>query len=109
MTSLHNCLFEKLEAGTACVNCGYQLKKTYSETPRRNCRGPETVKAGDALEELLTSYGITKEWYQGFKKEHGLPPICNCEARQEWLNKVSAAHPQIANIGVKILNALKRK
>lgn len=73
--------------------------------------GHELLKqpAGDALEELLASYGITKEWYQGFKKEHGLPPVCNCEARQEWLNKVSAAHPQIANIGVKILNALKRK
>ena len=109
MTSLHNCLFEKLEAGTACVNCGYQLKKTYSETPRRNCRGPETVKAGDALEELLTSYGITKEWYQEFKEKFGLPPDCSCTSRQVWLNKTSEAHPQIANIGVKILNALKRK
>ena len=65
--------------------------------------------AGDALEDLLTSYGITKEWYQSFKKEHGLPPICNCEARKEWMNKVSAAHPKIANLGVKIFDALKRK
>jgi len=91
------------------VNCGYKLKKTYSETPRRNCRGPETIKAGDALEELLSSYGLTKEWYQGFKKEHGLPPTCNCTEKQIWLNKVSAAHPQIASIGVKLLAALKRK
>jgi len=80
----------------------------FTTHPRAACSA-SVAPAGDALEELLASYGITKEWYQGFKKEHGLPPVCNCEARQEWLNKVSAAHPQIANIGVKILNALKRK
>lgn len=64
---------------------------------------------GDAIEDLLASYGITKEWYRSFKKEHGLPPVCDCEARQEWLNKVSAAHPQIASIGVKLLAAFRRK
>lgn len=63
---------------------------------------------GDALEELLTSYGITKEWWNGFLKEHGLPP-CNCTANQEWLNKTADAHPTIANIGVKLLTALTRK
>lgn len=66
-------------------------------------------RPGDDLEELLTSYGFTKEWYMGVKEEYGLPPTCNCEARQEWINKVSAAHPTVANIGVKLLNALKRK
>jgi hypothetical protein len=66
-------------------------------------------QAGDALEDFLTSYGLTKEWYIGFKKEHGLPPNCSCEARQEWLNKTADAHPTIANIGVKLLNALTRK
>lgn len=70
---------------------------------------PLSPAAGDALEELLTSYGITKEWYVEFKKEHGLPPACNCEARQEWLNKTSDAHPTIANIGVKLLSFLTRK
>lgn len=68
-----------------------------------------TAKPGDALEELLTSYGITKEWYIGFKEQFGLPPTCNCAARQEWLNRTADAHPTIANIGVKLLNALTRK
>lgn len=75
--------------------------------PVRECgRQPKT---GDALEELLTSYGITQEWYKGFKKQYGLPPTCDCDARKEWLNKTADAHPTIANIGVKLLDALKRK
>lgn len=65
--------------------------------------------AGDALEELLTSYGVTKEWWMSVKEEFGLPPTCNCQSRQEWINKVSAAHPTIASVGVKLLNALTRK
>lgn len=65
-------------------------------------------RPGDALEELLTSYGITKEWWNEFLKEHGLPP-CNCDANQKWLNQASAAHPTIAHFGVKLLTALKRK
>lgn len=71
------------------------------------CGKPQPI--GDALEEFLTSYGITKEWYVEFKKEHGLPPTCNCDARQEWLNKTSDAHPTIANIGVELLSFLTRK
>lgn len=69
----------------------------------------EIPQAGDALENFLESHGITKEWYREFKDKFGLPPTCNCNSRQEWLNMTSEAHPQIANIGVKILNALKRK
>jgi hypothetical protein len=64
---------------------------------------------GDTIESFLTSHGVTKEWYIEFKKEHGLPPTCNCDARQEWLNETSGAHPTIANIGVKLLAALTRK
>lgn len=80
----------------------------FQRHPLCECRA-KTAPAGDALEELLTSYGVTKEWYVRFKEEHGLPPTCNCEARQEWLNKTSAAHPTIANIGVKLLSFLTRK
>jgi hypothetical protein len=71
------------------------------------CGKPQPI--GDALEEFLTGYGITKEWYSEFKEKYGLPPNCDCDARQEWLNKTSDAHPTIANIGVKLLTALTRK
>ncbi len=64
---------------------------------------------GDATKEFLESYGITEEWWKGFKEKHGYPPLCDCPERIEWLNKTAAAHPQIANIGVKLLAALKRK
>ena len=101
-----NCIFTSGAKGTECQRCGRRLTATFREPPQALC-GAKGM--GDALEELLTSYGITKEWYQGFKEKFGLPPTCDCTSRQIWLNKTSAAHPQIANIGVKILNALKRK
>ena len=105
-----NCVFKELKRGEKCENgCGRSLPMDFTSDPEVECRNSSGPKSGDAIEELLTSYGITKEWYQSFKKEHGLPPICNCEARKEWMNKVSAAHPKIANLGVKIFDALKRK
>ena len=102
-----NCKFESLAKGSACKNnCGRVLKMNFSIHPTAVCGA---FRSGDALEELLASYGITKEWYSGFKEEFGLPPTCNCDARQEWLNKTSDAHPTIANIGVKVLSFLTRK
>ncbi len=101
-----NCIFKSGEKGAECQQCGRKLTANFREPPQAICR---VNGLGDSLEELLTSYGITKEWYQGFKEKFGLPPTCNCNSRQEWLNKTSEAHPTIANIGVKILNALKRK
>jgi len=70
---------------------------------------PLSPAVGDALEDFLTSYGITKEWYVEFKEKHGLPPTCNCDARQEWLNKTAAAHPVISDIGTKLLAAITRR
>lgn len=66
-------------------------------------------KAGDAIEELLTSYGITKEWYQGFKKEHGLPPTCNCEARKKWISEFASKYPAIESMATKLMAALARR
>lgn len=104
-----NCVFATTTKGSVCLNgCGRVLKMDFTTHPRAACSA-SVAPAGDALEDLLESYGVTKEWYQGFKEKFGLPPTCNCNSRQEWLNKTSEAHPTIANIGVKILNALKRK
>lgn len=64
---------------------------------------------GDALESFLASHGVSKEWYIEFKNKYGYPPTCDCDARKEWLNKTAAAHPTIANIGVKLLAAITRK
>ena len=43
---------------------------------------------GDTTEKILRSMGITKERYVEIKQLFGLQPICNCDARREWLNKV---------------------
>lgn len=102
-----NCKFDSLTKGSACKSgCGRVLKMNFSTHPAAVCG---RLQPGDALESLLTSYGITKEWYSGFKEKFGLPPTCDCDDRKEWLNKTADAHPTIANIGVKLLNALKRK
>lgn len=107
--------------GESCIACGYRLKNSYQSPP--SCDGAFLIgdaqeisndlvarnnQLGDAMENFLTSYGITKEWWNGFLSSHGLPP-CNCSANQDWLNDTSDAHPTIANIGVKLLDALKRK
>lgn len=65
--------------------------------------------AGDALEELLTSYGVTKEWWTDYKSKHGLPPTCGCDSRRQYLNDLSKAHPNLAKYGVMVFRALTRK
>lgn len=66
-------------------------------------------QAGDALEDLLTSYGVTKEWWKEYKSKHGLPPTCGCDRRREYLNELSQAHPTLAKYGVMVFRALTRK
>ena len=43
---------------------------------------------GDMLERELTRLGITQDKYIEAKRLFGLPPICNCIGRREWINKV---------------------
>lgn len=52
-------------------------------------RAYRPIRLGDKIERLLSERGITKEWYCSIKEEFGLPPICDCDKRIEWLNKVS--------------------
>lgn len=63
---------------------------------------------GDAIEDFLSSYGITKEWWAEFLEKHKLPP-CRCDDNQKWINETASAHPTIANIGVELLSFLTRK
>lgn len=44
---------------------------------------------GDWTEQMLSSIGVTKERYISAKEKFGLAPTCDCDARKEWLNKVS--------------------
>jgi hypothetical protein len=87
-----NCEWECLTKGCLCSNgCGYALRRDYEVHPARNCTvyGPERQPApglGDQIETVLTSVGITKERWLDTKESIGLPRICNCTARQEWLN-----------------------
>lgn len=43
---------------------------------------------GDRVAMWLTKHGITEERYKEIKETFGLPPTCDCCARQEWLNRV---------------------
>lgn len=45
--------------------------------------------AGDDLEHALNTLGITKERWMAIRERLHLDPKCNCQARQEWLNKTS--------------------
>jgi hypothetical protein len=88
----------------------YQDGVEISRTSKAKKRQPEPEPpAGDALEELLTSYGITKERWMEIKKKFGLPPTCNCEARSKWISEVASAHPVISGIGTKLLSAFTRR
>lgn len=49
---------------------------------------PKVTRLGDYTEQLLSSIGVTKDRYRAAKELFGLAPTCNCESRQEWLNKV---------------------
>ena len=51
------------------------------------CGSDKVVRLGDKIEAVLTQHGITKDAWREWKKEHGLPPTCNCDGRQAWLNK----------------------
>ena len=80
------------------------LKRRPSKIEREPVRG-----VGDALEDFLTSYGITKEWWTDYKAKHGLPPTCGCDSRREYLNDLAKAHPNLAKYGVMVFRALTRK
>lgn len=98
--------------GSAIEIVVYQDGVEQSRTTKTKKRQPEPEPeppAGDALEELLTSYGITKEWWTEYKSQHGLPPTCGCDSRREYLNNLSKAHPNLAKYGVMVFRALTRK
>ena len=66
-------------AGETLAQCGVKTKSTSSRP---------TAGAGDRLEAILSSVGITQDRYKEAKKLFGLPPTCNCGKRKEWLNRV---------------------
>lgn len=105
-----NCIFTSGAKGEECRRgCGRVLTATFREPPLATCLLTTDANPGDALEELLTSYGITKEWWVEYKAKHGLPPTCGCDSRREYLNKLANAHPTLAEYGVMVFRALTRK
>jgi len=104
-----NCVFATTTKGSVCLNgCGRVLKMDFTTHPRAACSA-SVAPAGDALEDLLESYGVTKEWWKEYKAKHGLPPTCGCDRRREYLNELSKAHPTLAKYGVMVFRALTRK
>jgi hypothetical protein len=85
-----NCEWPTLTAGTPCNACGNLLPRDYDEPPVHVCPGAKSEPGlGDAVESLLASIGITKDRYAQAKELFGLPATCSCDARREWLNRVS--------------------
>lgn len=99
----------------ACSSCDWMAVLEPNQRPYRHVCGQETeirtfVPLGDAIEKLLTSYGITQEWWKAFKHEHGLPPMCNCDERKEWFNRLSEKLPPgLGWVVTKLLETLTRK
>lgn len=44
---------------------------------------------GDWTERQLKKLGVAQDRYKAAKEYAGLAPTCSCEARKQWLNKVS--------------------
>ena len=55
---------------------------------KRKCKS-ESGGLGDITAASFRLVGVTPRRYKQIKKLFGLPPICNCEARRAWLNKVT--------------------
>ncbi len=72
-----------LHANGRCSQCGLPL----AVVERRECTAPPRL--GDWAAKLLETVGITQDRYKAVKALFGLPPTCDCPARQEWLNRVS--------------------
>lgn len=80
------CKFSSSTKGSQCLNCQYELKRDYDKPPTRQCRSAAGL--GDYTEYVLSALGITKERYAEAKEMFGFAPTCDCDGRQEWLNKV---------------------
>ena len=71
-----------------CIQCGVTRR---GERGRRCDAVPLDISPGlgDYTESLLKSIGITQARYVAAKQLFGLAPTCGCDARKEWLNRVS--------------------
>lgn len=88
------------QQGDYCVctrpECQRKLKKSIHPCDKHHAQckinGPqeEPIGLGDNMKRWLRSWGITKERYVEVKEMFGLPPTCNCDERQQWLNKIGA-------------------
>ncbi|NBW09330.1 MAG: hypothetical protein EBR82_15025 [Caulobacteraceae bacterium] len=73
-----------------CQTCGYYAKRlpTYREcrpVPKKVWR---PIAVGDAVEQMLTSVGITKERVEQWTRTSGKSGGCGCASRQRWLNEL---------------------
>lgn len=81
------CNFEHHPQGIQCQKCGRFVEGTDDVNTFANCK---EIKLGDAVTRILRKCGITKERYLRAKAFLGSIPECNCERREQWLNKFNA-------------------
>jgi hypothetical protein len=70
-------------ATLACRSCGHVAKRLPTHRKCTRAFHFRKVAAGDLVETMLTSMGITKERVQAWTRTKD----CGCKARQRWLNQ----------------------
>lgn len=84
---MNHCDFPAATKGTACVRCGYALRRNYDALPSRVCdKQDEPLPKrglGDIVAAGLSKVGITKTLVEAIV---GGP--CGCDERQEALNEL---------------------
>jgi len=75
------CDYDK--ATLACRFCGHVAKRLPTHRKCTRAFHFRKVAAGDTVERMLTSIGITKELVQRLTRTKD----CGCKARQRWLNQ----------------------
>lgn len=84
-----NCRLIQISEGLVqCERCGWVL--AWSGKPSRvtiKCSETRHTGLGDHTEQLLATFGVTKDRYAAAKAAVGLAPECNCTQRREQLNE----------------------
>jgi hypothetical protein len=86
-----DCQFESLKEGAQCARCGYQLRRTFDTTPKRNCKNDPGL--GDRLSDAMAAVWITernwlrlKAWFWKTVTGKEVVVTCGCSKRIERLN-----------------------
>ena len=84
-----------------CRACNWTLVADSPEPVLHSCGG-RSIGLGDRIEHALEVMGITKDRWVAFKSAMGMPPLCRCPERREWLNRIGES------FGIGVRDGLKQ-